>query len=94
MWDAIVKATPGVAPWLALTVSIVTGFFGIRGFLLSKQIQNELKGDEVLIAGMLHNPSLSHPDHENCVIQTTLFNKSKRKAYVSNVQVFTQQSLT
>ena len=88
MWDAIVKGTPGIAPWLALVVSVVTGFFGIRGFLLSKKIQSELKGDEVLIPGVLHNPSLSHPDHENCVIQTTLFNKSKRKVYINKVQAF------
>jgi len=88
MWDTIEKATSALAPWLALVVSAVTGFFGIRAFLLSRRIQKDLKGDEALVAGVLHNPSLSHPDHENCVIQTTLFNKSKRKAYVSQVKAF------
>jgi len=88
MWDTIIQATPGIAPWLALVVSAVTGFFGIRGYLLSRRIQSELKGDEVLIPGVLHNPSLREPDHENCVIQTTLFNKAKRKVYINRMQVF------
>jgi hypothetical protein len=88
MWDDVVKATPILAPWLAVVISLATGFFGVCGYLLSKKIQNELKGDEVLIAGVLQNPSLSHPDHENCVIQTKFFNKSKRKAYINKVMAF------
>src|SRR5258708_37766284 len=88
MWDTTGKATPLLVPWFALAVSIVTGFFGIRAFLLSRRIQRDLKGDDVLVPGILHNPSLSHPNHQNCVIQTTLFNKSKRKAYVSRVKAF------
>ncbi len=88
MWDNLLKAMPTVVPWLALLMSAVTGFFAIKGFLLSKKIQSELKSDEVLIPGMLHNPSLLDPHHENCVIQATIFNKSKRKAFISKVQVF------
>src|SRR5882762_236720 len=91
MWDTIVKVTPYAAPWLALSVSALTGYFGVRGYALSKSIQRELKSDEVLIPGVLHNPSLDHPDHENCVIQTKLFNKSKRKAYINKVLAFDAQ---
>ena len=90
--DAIREMSP-FFPLLALIVSMVTGYFGIRGFLLSKTIQSELKSDEVLIPGELYNPSLMHPDHENCVIQTTLFNKSKRKAHIFKVQAFDAKGL-
>jgi hypothetical protein len=74
--------------WLALIVSIVTGMFGVLGYFLARRIQNELKSDEVMIAGALHNPSLREPRHAHCVIQTTILNKAKRKAYISKVQVF------
>jgi hypothetical protein len=42
----------------------------------------------VLVAGVFHNPSLRHPDHENCVIQTTVINKSSRKAFINGVEYF------
>lgn len=88
MWDQIVELTPGIVPWLALATSLVTGIFGIRGYLLSRKIQRELKSDEVLVGGDLHTPSLDHPDHENCVLQTTIFNKSRRKAVITKVEAF------
>jgi hypothetical protein len=88
MWETVVRVTSGIAPWIAILFSAIAVVVGVRGFLLSRKIQSELKSDEVLITGVLHNPSLSHPDHENCVIQTTIFNKSKRKAYINAVHVF------
>jgi hypothetical protein len=88
MWDITLKASVGITPWLALAVSVIAVVIGISSYRLSKQIQRELKGDEILIAGVLHNPSLVHPDHENCVIQTTIFNKSRRKAFIDRVVAF------
>ena len=58
MQDAIVKATSMIASWRALVVSVATGFFGSGGFLLSKKIRSGLNGDEVLIPGMLRNPTV------------------------------------
>jgi hypothetical protein len=80
--------TQTIVPWLALGLSAIAGIIGTLSYRLAIRTHRELKSDEVLVAGILHNPTLSHPDHENCVLQTTIINKSKRKAYINGVQVF------
>lgn len=90
--EQILKALLPISPLLALTISGIALVFSIRGFYLSRKIQRETQADEVLIPGELHNPNLQHPDHENCVIQTIIFNKSKRKAYINHVQVFDRKN--
>ena len=54
-------------------------------FRLSQKIRSELNSDEVIIAGPLQKPHLRQPDHSQCVVFCTLFNKSRRKAYVTDV---------
>ncbi|MGV8893596.1 MAG: hypothetical protein ACOH2K_11780 [Burkholderiaceae bacterium] len=71
---------------------MTAGIIGILSYRLAIQNHRELKGDEVLVPGILHNPTLSHPDHENCVLQTTIINKSKCKAYINGVRVFRQDN--
>ena len=88
MLDTLIKYAPILAPWAAIVVSMIAVVVSVCGYSLAKRIQNELKADEVLMAGEFHNPSLSHPDHENSVIQTIILNKSKRKAHISKVLVF------
>ena len=77
-----------VVPWLALFLSFGALLVACASFQLSKRIQAESKGDEVLIAGELSHPQLAEHDHRMCVIQTTIFNKAKRKAYINKVDVF------
>lgn len=73
----LAAAFAGVAAWLS--------------YRLAKKIRDELKSDEILVAGVLHHPELGHRDHSGCVLQTTLFNKSKRKAFIHNVRVLNRK---
>lgn len=72
----------------ALLAAVLSGIAAWLSYRLAQRIRDELKSDEVIVAGALDHPSLSNPDHENCVLQTSLFNKSKRKCVVTKVQVF------
>jgi hypothetical protein len=81
------KRVDAITAILALLAAIFAGYAAWQSYRLAKSIRDELKSDEVLIAGILHNPDLLNLDHRNAVIQTTLFNKAKRKAFVHNVVV-------
>jgi hypothetical protein len=72
----------------SLLAAILAGIAAWLSYRLAHSIRQELKSDEVLVAGVLEHPSLAHPDHENCVLLTTVFNKSKRKCVISKVKVF------
>jgi hypothetical protein len=69
---------------LAAVFSAVTAFSSYR---LARKIHHDLKTDERIIAGRPIHPTLDVPAHSACVIQCTLFNKSKRKAFVNAVSV-------
>jgi hypothetical protein len=81
------KRVDAITAILALLAAIFAGYAAWQSYRLAKSIRDELKSDEVLVAGILHNPDLLNLDHRNAVIQTTLFNKAKRKAFVHNVVV-------
>jgi hypothetical protein len=57
----------------------------LLSYNLARKIHYDLKSDEQIIAGMFIHPALGVHAHRRCVIQCTLFNKSKRKAYIHNV---------
>lgn len=82
MLDTLLAATP-IAAMLAAVFSACSAFLSYR---LSKGIRDDLKRDERVVVGLLHNPDLSHEDHRYCVVACTLFNKSHRKAYVDSVR--------
>ena len=82
MLDTLLAAT-AIAAMLAAAFSARSAFLTYR---LSKKIQDDLKADEIVITGPLLNPSLPHETHSNCVVVCTLFNKSRRKAYVHSVR--------
>ena len=85
---ATVKAAEPLTTLFSLLAAVLSGICAWLSFKLARSIRDELKSDEIIVSGVLHNPALSHPDHENCVIRTTLFNKSKRKAFVSQIRMF------
>jgi len=70
--------------------SIVAAASAFMSYRLSKGIYDEIKSDEVVIAGPLNHPGLDVKDHDNCVLRCTLFNKSKRKTYISSVEASDQ----
>jgi len=83
----LVKSAEPVLTLVAVLAAVASGISAWRSYSLARELRLELKSDETLVAGVLAHPGLSHPDHENCVLQTTVFNKSKRKCVVSSVQV-------
>lgn len=80
-WVDLTTAMAGIAAILAA----VSAFNSYR---LSKRIYDEIKSDEVVIAGPLHHLGLFDPEHDQSVLRCTLFNKSRRKAYISSVKAF------
>ena len=80
-------AATAIAAMLAAMFSACCAFLSYR---LSKSIQDDLKADEIVVAGPLLNPSLPNESHSNCVVVCTLFNKSRRKAYVRSVRAMNE----
>lgn len=76
------------AATLSALTALLSGVCAFLSYSLARKIRNELKSDEQIIAGMFIHPSLHVRAHSACVIQCTLFNKSKRKAYVHTVSVY------
>jgi len=90
----LIKKFIGQAPWadvataIAAFAAIVAAASAFLSYRLSKSIYQKIKSDEVVIAGPLHHPGLRIQDHDDCVLRCTLFNKSKRKTYISSVKAF------
>ncbi len=74
-----------LATAVAAIAAIVAAASAFLSYRLSKDIYKEIKSDEVIIAGPLHHPGLRVQDHDDCVLRCTLFNKSKKKTYISSV---------
>lgn len=74
----------------AMTAAIVAAACAFLSYRLSKNIYDEIKSDEVIISGPLHHPGLDEKAHNDCVLRCTLFNKSRKKAYISGVKAFDQ----
>ncbi len=70
---------------VAAIVAATSAFFSYR---LSKNIYDEIKSDETIVAGSLHHPGLQVADHDRSVLRCTLLNKSHRKAFVSSVMAY------
>lgn len=72
---------------LATLAAIFSGAGAFLSYRLARKIQDELKSDERIVAGTPIHPDLREHAHSACVVQCTLFNKSKRKAFVNAVSV-------
>lgn len=68
-------------------IAAVSAFLSYR---LSKNIYDEIKSDETIIAGRLHHPGLQDSDHDQSVLRCTLLNKSHRRAFISSVRAYEQ----
>lgn len=80
-----------LAVFLGGLAAIFSGWCAFLSYRLSQKIRDELKSDERIISGAFIHPDLSVSAHAGCVLQCTLFNKSKRKAYVKSVKAFDQK---
>lgn len=84
---ALAAGLAALAAGLAALASVLSGICAFLSFRLSKALWNELKSDERILVTELIHPSLNIRDHSLCVLQFTLFNKSKRKAFISSLEV-------
>lgn len=83
-----------LAAFLGATAAIFSGITAFRSYRLSQKIRDELKSDERIVAGTPTHPDLREPSHSAGVLQCTLFNKSKRKAFVNAVAVYDKRKTT
>ena len=82
-----------VATAIATLAAVVAAASAFLSYRLSKNIYDEIKSDEIIIAGPLHHPGLHVKEHDDCVLLCTLFNKSKkRKAYINSVKALDQNN--
>lgn len=80
-----------LAASLAALAAIFSGFCTFLSYRLTRSIYADLKTDERIVPGAPIHPNFREHKHSDCVIQCTLFNKSKRKAYVNAVSVYDQR---
>jgi methionine synthase I (cobalamin-dependent) len=81
-----------IATIIAAAAAVVAAVSAGFSYFLSKRIYDEIKSDEMLIAGRLHQVGLMEKDHNDPLVRTALFNKSSRKAFVTTVKVFDQDN--
>lgn len=85
---SIAEATSVIAAILAALAAIFSGWCAYRSYKLSAKLRDDMKSDERLIVSKLIHPGLTDREHDNCVIKCNIFNKSKSKAFVNNVQAY------
>jgi hypothetical protein len=74
---------------LAAGLSAVTA---VRNFKLARAIQLDAKADERIVIGDVAHPSLRTHAHAVAVLQLPIFNKSKRKATLSDLTAYDQRA--
>jgi len=77
-----------IAAVFSTLAAIFSGICAFLSYKLSKKIRDELKSDEIIIVSKFIRANLKVPNHNKCVIKCSVFNKSKRKAYISKVNVY------
>jgi len=72
----------------SIIAAIIAAISAFSSYLLSKKIYDEIKSDEIIIAGELHHIGLTEREHDKSVLRCALFNKSKRKSYINSVKAY------
>ena len=85
---SFVEASSAIAAILATLAAIFSGWCAFLSYRLSSKLRDEMKSDERIIISKIIHPDLAHHDHKKCVIKCNIFNKSKRKVFVSKVQAY------
>lgn len=86
----IESISPEISATIAAVAAIVAAVSAIFSYQLSRRIYNEVKSDEEIIPGPIHRVGLQEQDHDDALVRITLFNKSARKAYVTQIKVIDQ----
>ena len=88
------QITSTLAAALSALAACLSGVTAFLSYKLSRQIQEELKSDERLVSGLPSHPDVRNPVHASAVVQCTIFNKSKRKAYIDSLVVHDRNGAT
>jgi len=88
----VIEITALIAAILASLAALISGWSAFLNYRLSSQLRDEIKSDETLIVSKLVHPNLEVMAHRHCVIKCNLFNKSKRKAHVNKVKVYSRKN--
>jgi len=85
-WDFLQVTNAGATALAALAaaLSATTAFLSFR---LTRKLTEELKEDEILVAGVPFHPQLANLSHQQAVLCLTVFNKYHRKAYIKSVNL-------
>jgi hypothetical protein len=89
-WE-LSQTTSVLAAALSALAAIFSGACAFLSLKLARNIRDELKSDERIVAGIPIHPNLGVHAHSVSVIQCTLFNKSKRKSYLNAVSAYEQK---
>lgn len=88
-WHTCLTEVTSVASVLA---AVFSGLCAWLSYKLSTKIRDEMKSDERIILSKLNYPGLPTQEHDKCVLACTLFNKSKRKAFVNEVRAYNRSN--
>jgi hypothetical protein len=88
MCEQLRNFLPEVTSIASVLAAIFSGWCAYLSYKLSSRLREEMKSDETLIASKLIHSSLVTREHDDCVITCNLFNKSKRKVFVSEVRAY------
>lgn len=88
MCEQLRNFLPEVTSIASVLAAVFSGWCAYLSYKLSAKLREEMKSDEMLIASKLIHPGLATRAHDDAVITCTLFNKSKRKGFVSEVKAY------
>lgn len=77
-----------VAAFMSALAAALSAVTAIRNFKLARSIQQDAKADERVIIGAVAHPSLRTQAHADAVLQVPVFNKSKRKATITDLTAY------
>lgn len=92
MCEQLRNILPAVTSIASVLAAIFSGWCAYLSYKLSARLREEMKSDETLIASKFIHPGLVTRAHDDSVITCTLFNKSKRKVFVSEVRAYDRKS--
>lgn len=88
MAPEILQTASTVAATLSALAAIFSGTSALFSYRLARKMQNELKTDERIVSNFRFTQTCVNSAHSESVVQCTLFNKSKRKAYIDLVSLY------
>lgn len=80
------------AAFMSAVAAGLSAVTAVRNYKLARSIQLDAKADERIVIGEVAHPSLRTQTHADAVIQIPIFNKSKRKATITDLTLYDRSS--